>query len=514
VPDKYYDVIVIGRSLGALSAAAILARRDFTVLVVGQGQLGADYQCEGRTLRRRVFTMLAATSPVWRRMLGELAKTQTWKRRIQSVAPMLQVILSGWRFEVPPDAELFNREVERQFPDARRRVADLYRDFARVTAAADAGFERDAVWPPGTFMERRQTGRIAATLPYARAEPHADLMAEFPRTHPYRRIVADSVRFVTDLATPTPAFAQARLHGAWTRGLVALAGGERELDDVLIERIEQNGGVYMNNERVATIEVKRGAVSGVQLDGDARATGAGFVITDMTGEEIAALAGGQGISKRARSGWPRIIPSTRRFVVSLMARREGVPEPLGQEVFVFSDAPQHGYGHTIHLQRSAAENGEVLLTAEVLRGERDKLPLTDARAWVVRRLCKELPFLERHLAIVDSVHDGLPAWRYDSDGTQAVHPVEIERTEIIGAAARAEPMDRQLEVDPPGYLGLGGEPVRGPIENTLLVGPSVLPGLGQEGKLLAAWSAARLVTQSDKRKARMRRGMWTKMEIS
>jgi len=42
----------------------------------------------------------------------------------------------------------------------------------------------------------------------------------------------------------------------------------------------------------------------------------------------------------------------------------------------------------------------------------------------------------------------------------------------------------------------------------------VLPALGQEGRLLAACSAARLVTQSDKRKARVRREMWTKLEIS
>jgi hypothetical protein len=69
-------------------------------------------------------------------------------------------------------------------------------------------------------------------------------------------------------------------------------------------------------------------------------------------------------------------------------------------------------------------------------------------------------------------------------------------------------------VDPPGYLGLAGEPVRGPIERTLLVGPSVLPALGQEGMLLAAWSVARIITRTDKRRARMRRELWTKIEIS
>ena len=511
MPDKFYDAIVIGRTLGALAAAALLARRDFTVLVVGQGRRPADYEFEGKTLRRRAFTMLSATSPVWRRVVGELAQTQTWKRRIVPVSPMLQASIDGRRFEVAPDANLFAREVEREFPEARRLVAELYADLARVTAAADAAFERDAVWPPGTFMERRQTGRVASTLPYARAEPHADLLAEFPRRHPYRRIVTDTTRFASDLATPAPAFAIARLHGAWTRGLYALERGEAELDEMLLDRLEANGGTFLSSARVASIEVRRRSVSGVQLDGDLRTIGAGFVITDLTGEEVAGLAGGEGISKKAQREWPRIIPSTRRFVVSVRAARAGIPAPLARESFSFA---QEGatHPHTVHLQRWD-DGDEVLLVAELLLGERD-LPLSEARAWVLRRLCAELPFLERHLTLVDSPHDNLPLWKYATIGESACHPEEIDRAALPPGASRAEPMDRQLEVDPPGYLGLAGEPIRGPIDRTLLVGASVLPGLGQEGRLLAACGAARLVTQSDKRRARMRREMWTKLEIS
>jgi hypothetical protein len=162
------------------------------------------------------------------------------------------------------------------------------------------------------------------------------------------------------------------------------------------------------------------------------------------------------------------------------------------------------------LQRyEGAQPDETLLVAEMLLPERSRVPLKEARTHVVERLQAELPFLERHLLCVDSVHDGLPLWRYQ-DGERQLVP----RTAVTGATARAEPREVQLDVDPPGYLGLGGEPIRGPIEHTLLVGPSVLPGLGQEGRLLAACAAARLVTRSDKRKARMRREMWTKIEIS
>ncbi len=123
-------------------------------------------------------------------------------------------------------------------------------------------------------------------------------------------------------------------------------------------------------------------------------------------------------------------------------------------------------------------------------------------------VCDELPYLESHLIAVDSVHDGLPVWVYEGGRRR-----DVDRIELRDATTSPEPMVRQLEVDPPGYLGLAGEPIRGPVDRTVLVGCSVLSGLGQEGQLLAAWGAASLVTRSVRRKERMRREMWNKIEI-
>ena len=512
MPDKYYDVVVIGCSLGALAAAALLARRDFTVLLVGEGKRSCDYTFEQFTLRRRAFTMLAATSPAWRRVLNELAQTQTWNRRVRPVEPMLQALFVDQRFEVPPDNQLFRREVEREFPAVRRYVTALYHDFARVTAAADEAFEHDVVWPPGTFMERRETGRHSGRLPYARGEPHADLLAEFPRGHRYRRIVAETVRFSCDLALTPPAFAVARLHGAWTRGLQRLAGGEQELHDWMLRIIEANGGVVRLGERVTNIDTKRGAVCGVQLDGDDVPLGAGYVVTDHTGEALAAMTGGQGIRQRAQRDWPRVVAAHGRYVVSVVTRAEGVPEALGEEAFLFPRSEGEPLG-TVHLNRVDAPNGHVLLVAETLRSLREPHAIHPLRGQVLRRLCQYFPYLERHLVVADSVHDGHPVWRY-TPGDEPSPPQEVARRGPRGAANRVEAMVRQLEIDPPGYLGLAGEPLRGPVTRSLLVGPSVLPALGQEGQLLAACAAARVVTRTDKRKARMRREMWTKIEIS
>lgn len=519
---KHFDVIVLGRSIGALTAAALLSRRDFTVLLLGQGERAPTYRLDKRILQRRAFTMLAATSPPWNKAVVELAQSQTWKRRVTPASPMMQVLKPGRRIDVPPDAALFGREIDREYPELRRLCDELYGELGRVNGAADEAFEADAVWPPGGFWERRETNRFAAMLPHARAEPDADLLAEFPRGHAFRQIVTASALFATDLSALPPPFAVARLHGAWTRGVYTLSRGEEELEEFLVDRIEAHGGRVVFGDRADSIQLRRGVAAGVVVDGDAAPTGANFVISDADGEALALLTGGEGIHKKAQREWPRITSSVGRFVVSLVVRKAGLPEPLGPEAFVLpgeraaraatsARSVPPVYRPTVHLQRvgrPGAEEGEELIIAEMLLPDRGPLALHEARQAVLAVLCEELPFLERHLVLVDSVHDGLPVWLYEGGRRRLV-----ERASLKGASSTAEPMLRQLEVDPPGYLGLAGEPIRGPIERTLLVGRSVLPGLGQEGQLLAAWGAARLVTRTDRQKERMRRDMWTKVEI-
>jgi phytoene dehydrogenase-like protein len=529
VTTKHFDVIVLGRSIGALTAAAILARRDFTVLVLGQGERAASYRLDRRALLRRAFTLLAATSPTWRKVVVELAQSQTWKRRVEPASPMMQILAPRRRLDVPPDMALFGREIDREYPELRHLVGELYAELGRVNGAADEAFERDAVWPPGTFWERRETNRVAALLPHVRAEPDADLLSELPRGHPFRQIVTSSVLFATDLSSLPPPFAVARLHGAWTRGVYLLARGEEELAEMLVDRISACGGRCQFDDRAASLHLRRGAAAGVLIDGDVQPTGASFVLADSDGETLALLSGGEGIHKRAQREWPRITSSVGRFVVSLVVRREGLPEPLGPHAFILpgpgdrpAPKPRGGIAPSsarmapaqrpvVHLQRvgrSGVGEGEELLVAEMRLPDRGPVALHDARQAVLAVVQSELPFLERHLLVVDSVHDGLPVWVYE-DGKRH----RVERATLRGASSTPEPMVRQLEVDPPGYLGLAGEPIRGPIERTLLVGRSVLPGLGQEGQLLAAWGAARLVTRTDRQKERMRRDMWSKVEI-
>jgi hypothetical protein len=171
----------------------------------------------------------------------------------------------------------------------------------------------------------------------------------------------------------------------------------------------------------------------------------------------------------------------------------------------------------VHLQRFEASafserkqaKYETLLVAEALLPTRGLLTLLEAREAVLGTLRDALPFLDEHLLLVDSAHDGLPLYDYRS-GTRR----EVDRVHLRGTTPSAEAMERLWKVEPAGYLDVAGEPVRGPIPNTYLVGKTVLPGLGQEGELMAAFGAAKLITRKDGARQKMRRQMWSKIETT
>jgi hypothetical protein len=510
--SKHYDVAVLGAGIGALTAAALLARRSWRVLVLGQGYRPPLYTYDGLSLARRTFTLLAGSSPAWGRVLAELAQSQTFRRRIEPLEPMLQVISPRRALDLPPDRDLFAKEIDREFPEVRRVVDELYADLARTNAAADAAFERDIMWPPGSFWERRETLRVASTLPHL--DPAGpDFFAEFPREHEYRAVVETPARFASDLATELPTFALARLHGAWTRGVFRLPKGEADLTDFLIERVRAHGGETKLGDRASAIVAPRGKVSGVRIDGDESDTGVSFLVSDLPTQTVLDLTPAYR-ARRSQAETPELHVPEERFVVSFVVRTEGVPEALAVESFLLpNEKGETSRRPVVHLQRLEGLSGSpktTLLVAEALLADRGILRPGDAREAVIETVEQFLPFVERHYVLVDSPHDGRPLW-----DTRGGKRVDVDRSKLRtgGGSLEAEAMVPRWSVMGSGFAGLSGEPIRFPLGGAFGVGKSVLPALGQEGELLAAWSASRLITRTDRRKEKMRREMWSKVEI-
>ena len=61
---NFYDAVLVGLDLTTLVAGALLAKRGFRVLVVGQGRPWPSYELSGLTLPRGPFSLEAPASPV------------------------------------------------------------------------------------------------------------------------------------------------------------------------------------------------------------------------------------------------------------------------------------------------------------------------------------------------------------------------------------------------------------------------------------------------------------------
>ena len=98
-----YDVIAVGARMGALFAAALLAKRGFRVLVVRHEALPEQYTVEDLRLPRAPFQFTAADTPIARRLFAELALNQSFRQRAKVHDPAFQVIAPGHRFDLAAD---------------------------------------------------------------------------------------------------------------------------------------------------------------------------------------------------------------------------------------------------------------------------------------------------------------------------------------------------------------------------------------------------------------------------
>ena len=196
---------------------------------------------------------------------------------------MMQILAPRRRLEVPPDMALLGREIDREYPELRRLVDELYGELGRVNGAADEAFQHDALWPAcARSGERRETNRYAGQLLPTCAPSRTPIsLSEFPRGHAFRTDRHGLGALRGGSSPLPPPFAVARLHGAWTRGVYTLPRGEEELEEFLVERITAYGGRCLFDDRAASgcTCAARNVRCGVMIDGDELPpTGASFVL--------------------------------------------------------------------------------------------------------------------------------------------------------------------------------------------------------------------------------------------
>jgi hypothetical protein len=255
--------------------------------------------------------------------------------------------------------------------------------------------------------------------------------------------------------------------------------------------------------------VRRAAVSGVRLFGSEEELGCATVIAagDVASVQRLLLDRSPFEQMFERLGEPQ--PRFYRFTVNALVAEQGIPGGMQRDVFLVrdTDKPLHSE-NLLHLELTAIDPETRLVCIEALLPaaavEERHAYLEDARERIMQAIAELIPFVGEHLLVLDSPHDGRKPWARDPEANLTTDPLERRGPHTM-PVVHAFPVSTALSVC--------AMSVKTPLRGLLLCSPQVAPGLGLEGQLLAAASAAHVVGRGDRSRDWMRRRLWTKVEI-
>lgn len=506
---SYYDVVLLGRAFENLVCAALLARRGFRVLVLGQDQSGRSYNIDAQRLPAAPQAFVDLQSPVWRRIASELALGQHLRRLSHAVDPVLQVILAEQRFCLWQDAARFDTEMQRVFSELWRPAQHLRQRLERLHPGLDDLLGSDITWPPESLLERRRLRRAASDLPFDDQGFGVDVLGEFSEGHPFCQALTAPLWHQSHC--PLDKLADlpfVRLLLPQMCGLQRIGGGLAAVEEALIERLQMDNGEWQPKAKAQRIVFKRGSVRHVELALSEDRISCRYII--FAGDDNALLrlldddARAECVSAQPAH---RPHPCMRRYTLNVVTRMQACA-PGMQDRFVLTAAhadPQLAASGSLSVEvEREPQHDRALFCVQALvpiEGAGTHAgPIATMREQILDRLRTLLPFLPRHVTLIDSPHDGREVQDVAA-GTLRPAPEPWRRGPHAMSTLYRYPQLRPY--------GLCAHNAHTPLSGLLRCGPHQVPSLGLEGQLLSAWSVARLITHSDRKNDWLRRGRWT-----
>ena len=455
---SFYDVVVVGDELAGAIAGALLATRGYRVLYLGKAPLLHD-ELAGQMVTSAPLALTGIEGPVWKRVTAELQLHVALRRKVALNHPAFQLLMDEHRIDVGDE---LGRELGRELGEAATAFDTWTSAAAPILDLLDGALGGDVPLPPEGFWERRRVRKVFASILVEN-----DLLGALPAGSPLRALATVPARFGCDLDAPG-SIATARVAEVARRGVWSLPGGREALRALFLERITAHAGELRHDVAVRGLVTRRGRVVGVGVGEQSQTVGCHAVIgaadahalVDLYPEtpprrlrEAAAL---EPVSCRRRVHW--VVP------LGLL------PDPLGALAYLVRDpaAPLLG-GNAIALYVHSAESGEGqqrALTTEVIIDDDSDEALAAIDVAVRKGLGRVIPFLDEQL---------------------------------IATAPSSAPLDPLWSLPAPA-LGVCGIASTLGVKGLYIASRQVLPGLGVEGELCAAWRAARLVSRNHKRK--------------
>jgi hypothetical protein len=501
---NYYDVVVIGMELGPLAAGALLAKRGFRVLVVGQNAPTDRYKCFGYTFIRRPFVFTSIESPAVRRVVKELGIGQIFQQIAHAPSPAYQVILPKVRTSVYGNPASTKVEILRELPDAAPYLDDIFESIGRIDCEIDKLLANDLVIPPESFMEKREFARAEVQNPF-RSSQSANHRTTMSKGGELFELLNSPVRFETGGASKLPPLVRFRQAAGWLFDCRTVEHGRDGLRSLLVEQIVGHGGDQHPRHRVVEIAVKKGRVTGVRITGREDMTGCEVVLSDLSPRELAPLIPPDTWTKRFRELVEETPEPVCGFAINLGVDPEVVPAGLADTAFV-SFGPGLG-DELLRVEKIPQENREFAalnVSCVAPPGSEESILKGALRDAMLDRMRWLVPFLDNHLKVIHSPFDGFGpidlTGKAKGEAPPMPHPEEVQKWLIRTPSGE-------------GVLGIENLPHRAGIKGLLMAGNQVVSGLGAEGEFIAAWGAARIAGRTDPRRERLVRSMRSKVEM-
>ena len=476
--SRVYDAIVLGRSLGAAFAAALLARRGLRVLWAEQGGVAVTYPHQGFLWPTRALPLPALRAvPLLEDALTELGLTTQVSRALRPVVPALQLVLPRHRLDLPLDEARRLAECTREFGNAGAHLAEVVKQLAVAHTATDGFFRTKEALPSSGLLARWRLRRalngwtsLATPSPLSESEPAEHLLSR-------------ATAFLVYQEAPGP-LAVRRSLGQLLAGPQRFPGGQAGLQDVLRHRFEELGGTLLPadglpDSGVQALSLEGGQPVGLDVRGSEASHRAAFLLSALDDAELLPLIPTALRTGKAAALHP-LSPSHAVLSVHWVLPATALPQGLG-EIAVVDDGSAVGaclvqVGPARRVEARSDEPGLRLVTAAaVAPADVETAPVSRHAARIEAALERLLPFAKSQL-----VARSIPQLDSPQRVPSLLHP-------LLPRAAKAT------------WEGVGVPPTT-PWPSLVRAGREVCPGLGLEGEVLAALGAVARVQQATQKR--------------
>jgi hypothetical protein len=479
MPSSSYDAVILGDGLSSLITAALCARRGLRTLHVTPEEYQERYSVGPHRLP--IEPMLWPGKMAWagERVLKELTIELALRRKLREPKVFAQVVAPDLRFEL---GDSMAKELAREVGAERgEQWAKEWQALAELGRPLDPLMTTDQIFPQSGFFHREVVRIIEKTGADAeQAWRHAGNNATLAA-------IARAIAVLWTRHPDPPPVAIARALEACRGGVLPLRGDGDALREMVLEKLVAAGGEARVG-KVRELHTSWGKISAVTIGNDE--IGAGQVIAAIPPREVAALLGKKAPKKLVEQAESRVVGY--RYTFNIVLDAAGVPDAMAPTVFVLDDPskpPHNDNAFSIHCGEPD-DSGRVVVSLAALVASSgpldDETQLARARQLRVQLLTKlddVMPFYDHHVVVGHSPHDGLPP---SAPGGRGVHEAPK------GMPLKMRPVLAGDAESNAGTAGTAALSYSSSIKNLTFAGAQILPMLGLEGELAAAWSAAKI----------------------